>query len=193
MTVTKQYHYYLHFDRGTAEVTDEHYRTSLWQVVLRANGIPEHRIAIETHDDPADPCDVGAAMRRLEALRRHLVAESVLEQRLEMHAHARNCCKETPGELARRAEIILFPRVASLFPDVGDQFLSHMEVSILQSAVDAVASHDDVRCKELEDQYTKVEWKRIVGHEFLRKWTEAGARHPLYVYGGFKMPRPTRG
>jgi hypothetical protein len=27
----------------------------------------------------------------------------------------------------------------------------------------------------------------------LRKWTEAGARHPLYVYGGFKMPRLTRG
>ena len=192
MTVTTQYHYHLDFDRGTAEVTDEFSRESLRQAIVRAYGLPEHRIVIETSEDPADPCDVGAAMRRLEALRRHFVAESIREQRLEMHAHARNGCKDTPGEFARRAEIMLFPRVASLFPDLGDRFLSHWEVSLLQSARDAVAAHDDARCRELEGQYTSVEWTRIVGHESLKKWAEAGARHPLYVYGGFKMPRPTR-
>jgi hypothetical protein len=57
MPVTKQYPYTVKFDRGTAEVTDKHPTGALWQVVFRAKLIPDHRIEIETHDDPVDPCD----------------------------------------------------------------------------------------------------------------------------------------
>jgi hypothetical protein len=81
MAVTKHYLYIIRFDRGTADVTDKRPTGVLWQVVFRATCIPGHRIIIEAHEDPADPCDVGAALRRLEALRQYLVAESVEEQR----------------------------------------------------------------------------------------------------------------
>ena len=187
MPATKHYLYIIRFDRGTAEFTDKRPTGALWQIGLRARSIPGHRIVIHTHDDPTDPCDVGASTLRLEALRRHLVAESVNGQRLEMQIHARNCCKEFPGEYARRAEIHLFPRVESLFPDVGDRLLSSMEVHGLDSAMGATYDDDDSKSKELERQYTTVEWKRIVGHESLRKWLEAGAYHPYFVSVGLNV------
>jgi len=186
MTVNKNYIYIIRFDRGTAEVTDKRPdpKGTLWHVVFKATCIPEHRIAIEAHEDPADPCEVGAAMRRLEALRQHLVAKSIDAQRLEMQVHGKNCCKETngiPGEFWRRAEIRLFPRVESLCTDVGDRFLSYREVYIFESAVLALITHDKVTCKELENQCTRDEWKRILGYESLREWIEAGGYHPLYL------------
>ena len=186
MPVTKQYSYTISFDRGTAAVTDQHATGPLMQVVTRAKCIiPEHRIFIETHDDPADPSDVGAAMRRLDALRQYLVAESLDAQRLEMRVHAGNCCRGTPSEFARRAEIRLFPRVASLCHGAGDQFLSYTEVCGLESAREATFFDElDTKCKKLECRYTTVEWKRILGHESLRKWIEAGAYHPYFVSVG---------
>ena len=156
-------------------------------MVVRARCIPGHRIVIEAHDDPAVPCEVGAAIRRLEALRQYFVAESVDEHRLEMQIHQENCCKEFPGEYARRAVISLFPRVASLFPDVGDRFLSSMEVDRLDAARFATFDDDDAKCQELECRYTTIEWKRIVGHESLRKWLEAGAYHPYFVSEGLDI------
>jgi hypothetical protein len=64
---------------------------------------------------------------------------------------------------------------------VGDRFLSYREVYILESAVLALITHDKVTCKELENQYTRDEWKRILGYESLREWIEAGGYHPLYL------------
>lgn len=93
MPVTKHYSYIILFNRGTAEVIDKRPTGGLWHVVFKATCIPGHRIVIETHDDPVDPCEVGAAIHRLEALRQHLVAESVDEQQLEMQIHQGNCCK----------------------------------------------------------------------------------------------------
>ena len=181
MPVTKQYSYTISFDRGTAEVTDKYAIGTLMQVVVRAECIiPEQRIFIETHDDPADPFDVGAAMRRLDALRQYLVAKSFDAQRLEMQVHAGNCCTGTPSEFARRAEIHLFQRVTSLCHGAGDQFLSYTEVCGLESAWEATFL-DDLDTKKLECRYTTVEWKRMLGHESLRKWIEAGAYHPYFA------------
>jgi hypothetical protein len=187
MAVTKHYLCILQFDCGSVDVTYKRPMGGLWQVVFRARCIPGHRIVIETHEDPTDPCDVGAAMRRLETLRQHFVAESIDKQRLEMQIHATDCCKETPGEFARRAEIHLFPRVASLCPDVGDELLSEREVCGLDAARGATYQDVDTNCKELEGQYTTVEWKRILGHESLRQWLAAGAYHPYFVSVGLKM------
>jgi hypothetical protein len=41
-------------------------------------------------------------------------------------------------------------------------------------------AHDTQRCEQLDEKHSKVEWKRIVGHDSLKKWIEAGAYHPLY-------------
>lgn len=82
---------------------------------------------------------------------------------------------------------VYITRVASLFLDVGDRFLSSMEVNGLESARSATFDDDDAKCKELEGQYTTVEWKRIVGHESLRKWLEAGAYHPYLVFEGLYL------
>ena len=107
MTVNKNYIYIIRFDRGTAEVTDKRPdpKGTLWHVVFKATCIPEHRIAIEAHEDPADPCEVGAAMRRLEALRQHLVAKSIDAQRLEMQVHGKNCCNKLMESLASFGDV----------------------------------------------------------------------------------------
>jgi hypothetical protein len=192
MRNNKLYYWYIHFAPGSAEVTDEHSQAQLQTARFRIQIIPEHRIAIEAHDDPADPADSGTAPRRLEVLRDYVLAtKSIDRQRLidpqrlvEMHTHSGPCCKDFSGELARRAEIYLFPRVASLFPDVGDPFLSCKEFCALDSAIHAEMAHDTQRCEQLDEKHSKVEWKRIVGHDSLKKWIEAGAYHPLYFQGG---------
>lgn len=180
MRVTKQYLYSVQFEAGSVDVYDAVSMESLRQAISRAHGIPEHRIAIEAHDDPSDAREVGVAMRRLEALRRLFSAEGIVEQRLEMQTHSASCCQENQGRSARRAEVLLFPRVKSLCLEVGDPFLSFQEVSVLGSAREAAIPYQGEKCRRLEEQYSKYEWKRIVGYESLKKWAEAGARHPLY-------------
>ena len=97
MAVTKHYLYIIDFDRGTAEITDKRPMGVLWHVVFKATCILGHRIIIEAHEDPADPCEVGAALRRLEALRHHLVAQSIDAQRIELQVHGKDCCQATKG------------------------------------------------------------------------------------------------
>jgi hypothetical protein len=186
MAVTKHYSYTVYFDCGIAEITDKRPdpRGTLWHAVFKATCIPGHRIIIKAHEDPVDPCEVGAALRRIEALRHYLVEKSIDAQRIETQVHEKDCCKkmkETHEELCRRAEIHLFPRVESLCPDVGDALLSEREVSGLDAAMGATFQDVDANCKELEGQYTTVEWKRILGHESLRQWLDAGAYHPHFV------------
>jgi hypothetical protein len=176
MSVTKQYLFILLFDAGSAELSDEISTESLRQAVWRAQGIPEHRIAIEAHEDRADSRDVGMAMRRLAALQSHFLTESVPEERLEMQTHTGNCCEEVHGEFARRVEIHLFPRVPSHYPDVGEPFLTYRELQVRQSAWEAVIFHDSEKCKQFEEKYTRTDWKRIVGYDSLREWVEEGLR-----------------
>ncbi len=138
---------------------------------------------IEAHGDRADPCETGAAMRRLEVLRHHFIAGSIAEDRLELQTHAEMCCPNTSKyhESCCRADIYLFPWVASLFSNVGGRLLSHREYAGLQSARAATFDDDAATCRKLERKYTKVEWQRILGHETLRAWLEAGAHHPYFV------------
>ena len=180
MRVTKLYLYVLAFDPGSAEFRNASSMESLRQAVWRAQRIPGHRITIETHNDLLDSREVGMAVRRHEALRRHFLAEGVGERRLEMKVHGVNCCREAPGQFARRAEIRLFPQVPSLASDVGDQLLSYDELSVLESARLTVLLHEDERCRQVEGQYRKDDWRRIVGYESLKSWAAAGGRHPLY-------------
>jgi hypothetical protein len=144
---------------------------------------------IEAHEDRADPCEAGAAMRRLEVLRQYFLAESIEEERIELQTHAENCCAELSKhrEWCRRSDIYLFPRVVSLLPDVGGQLLSLREYNGLESARAATFEDDDTMCKKLEGEYTQVEWKRILGHETLREWLEAGAYHPYFVSAGLNI------
>ena len=97
MAVTTHYLCIIRYDRGTAEIPDEYLLPlrTLDQVVLRATCIPGHRILIEAHEDPADPCEVGAARRRLDTLRHHLVAQSIDAHRLEMQVHGTYYCQAT--------------------------------------------------------------------------------------------------
>lgn len=186
MAVTTHYLYTLRFERGSVEVRDKPLVEALWQLVMRRQYIPGHRIVIEAHEDPADPLEVGAALRRLEALRHHLEGQSIEAQRIELQVHGKGCCQETkgvPAEFWWRAEIYLFPRVASLYPDVGDALLSEREVSGLEDARGATFHDVDANCKELEGQHPTVEWKRILGHASLRQWIEAGAYHPYFASG----------
>lgn len=79
---------------------------------------------------------MAAALRRLETLRHHLVGQSIDAQRIVLQVHGKDCCQATkggPAEFWWRAEIYLFPRVASLYPDVGDALLSEREVSGLEA------------------------------------------------------------
>ena len=92
MAVTKHYLSILRFERGSVEVRDKPLVEALWQLVMSTKGIPGHRIVIEAHEDPADPLEVGAALRRLEALRHHLVAQSIDAQRIELQVHGKDCC-----------------------------------------------------------------------------------------------------
>lgn len=184
MAVTKHYCYILCFERGSAEVRDKPLIEALWQLVMRTKCLPGHRINIKAHEDPADPCEVGAALRRLEALRHHLVGQSIDAQRIELQVHGQDCCQETKGVTAEfwwRAEIQLFPRVTSLYPGVGDSLLSEREVSGLSAARSATFHDVDANCKELEGKYTTIEWQRILGHESLRQWIEACAYHPYFA------------
>ena len=184
MAVTKHYLYTLRFERGSVEVRDKPLVEALWQLVMRTKCIPGHRIVIEAHEDPADPLEVGAALRRLKALRHHLVAQSIDAQRIELQVHGKDCCQETkgvPAEFWWRAEIHLFPRVASLYPEVGDALLSEREVSGLEAARGETFHDVDANCKELEGQHTTVEWQRILGHDSLRQWIEASAYHPYFA------------
>ena len=124
MRVTKLYLFILQFDPGNTEACDKS-RESLRQAVWRAHLIPEHRIFIETHEDPSDLRDIAMAARRLQALRQHFLYESVDEGRLEGRTHEQDCyCKQSPDEWSRRAEINLFPRAVSRCPDVGEPLLS---------------------------------------------------------------------
>jgi hypothetical protein len=190
MTVTKTYSYYIRFARGsTAIISEIQGRCVLEQPLFRAHCIPGHRIVIEAHEDRADPCEAGAAIRRLEVLRQHFIAESIQEERLELHTHAENCCtgQSKNREWYRRADIYLFPRVASLFLDVGGRLLSLREYDGLQSARTATFEDDDTTRKKLEGKYTTVEWKRILGHETVQAWLEAGAYHPYFVSAGLNI------
>jgi hypothetical protein len=190
MTVTKTYHYFIQFARGsTAIISEIQDRCVLEQPLFRSHCIPGHRIVIEAHEDRADPCEAGAAMRRLEVLRQYFLAESIEEERIELHTHAENCCTEKSKhrEWCRRSDIYFFPRVVSLLPDVGGQLLSLREYNGLESARAATFEDDDTTCKKLEGKYTQVEWKRILGHETLREWLEAGAYHPYFVSAGLNI------
>lgn len=190
MTVTKTYHYFIQFARGSTAIINEiQDRCVLEQPLCRAHCIPGHRVVIEAHEDRADPCEAGAAMRRLEVLRQYFLAASIEEERIELHTHAENCCAELSKhrEWCRRSDIYLFPRVVSLLPDVGGQLLSLREYNGLESARAATFEDDDTMCKKLEGKYTQVEWKRILGHETLREWLEAGAYHPYFVSAGLNI------
>ncbi len=145
MRVTEHYHDTFQFYRGSSDVKSD-FRSAryLRMAVERANVIEDHRIEIETHEDPADPREKGAAADRLEAMRRRFLAGStnlfgggdkiaaVTEVRLDMRIHRENCCREIPNddeEYARRAEIRMFPPVRS--QGAGTPFLDSAEVSIL--------------------------------------------------------------
>jgi len=189
MTVTKTYRYSIEFARGSAEIVSKVMsQLGLEQSAMTAHCLPGHRIVVRAHEDPADPCEAGAAMRRLKALRHHFMAESIKEERLELQIHAENCCTNTlRPELCRRSDIYLFPRVTSLFPDVGGRLLSLREYDGLESARAATFEDNDATCRKLESQYTKVEWQRILGHETLRAWLESGAYHPYFVSAGLNI------
>ncbi|MBH0201339.1 MAG: hypothetical protein HP496_03295 [Nitrospira sp.] len=190
MTVTGTYDYFIRFARGSAEIVSEIMgQLGLEQALRRAHCIPGHRIVIEAHEDRSDPYETGAALRRLDVLRHHFIAGSVKEERLELQIHAENCCPEesSNSEWRRRADIYLVPRVASLFPDIGGQLLSLRKYRGLESARAATFEDDDTTCKKLEGKYTQVEWKRILGHETLREWLEAGAYHPHFVSAGLNI------
>ena len=67
MTITKVYSYFIQFVGGSAEIIRTiQDRPALEQPLFRAHCIPGHRIVIEAHEDRTDPCETGAAMRRLE-------------------------------------------------------------------------------------------------------------------------------
>lgn len=190
MAVTKTYHYFIQFARGSVDITNDiNDRSALEQPLVRARDIPGHRIVIEAHEDRADPCEIGVAMPRLEVLRQYFLAESVEEDRIELLIHAENCCTEEfkHRELCRHADIYLFPQVTSLFPDVGGRLLSLREYRGLESARGVTFKVDDVTCKKLEGEFTKVEWKRILGYETLREWLEAGAYHHYFVSAGLNI------
>lgn len=100
MAVTKHYIIYTaRFERGSVEVSDKPLVEALWQLVMRTKCIPGHRIVIEAHEDPADPLEVGAALRRLETLRHHLVGQSIDAQRIVLQVHGKDCCQATKGAL----------------------------------------------------------------------------------------------
>ena len=194
--VTKIYYASIEFDAGSAEFTDESSKGELRMVIFRAHMIPEHRIDIVTHEDPADSRDKGMAVRRLETLRRFCLAESIPEERLGLHTHPENCsrCRENPGEYARLATACAIPRVASLSDETGEPYLGFEEVYTLQDARDAVRSaimyKNYARYEELERQHSRAEWRRIVGHDSLREWAQAGASHPFYGPGFIEAPNP---
>jgi len=189
MIVTKTYHYFIRFDQGSANIHGDIISTpSLEQALMRAHVIPGHRIVIEAHEDRVDPCETGTAMRRLDLLRHHFIAGSIAEERLELQVHAENCCmNRLRPEWCRRADIFLFPWVASLFPDVGGQLLSLREYRGLESARTATFEDADTACRKLERTFTTVEWQRILGHATLRAWLDAGASHPHFVSGGLNV------
>lgn len=164
------------------------YALYLEQALMRARGIPGHRIVIEAHEDRTDPCETGAAMRRLEVLRHHFITRSIAEDRLELQVHAKNCCTENKNhERCRRSDIYLFPLVESLFPEIGGRLLSLREYRSLESARAATFENDDATRRKLESKYTTVEWKCILGHETLRAWLESGAHHPYFVSAGLNI------
>ncbi|MBT5873597.1 MAG: hypothetical protein HOH43_09275 [Candidatus Latescibacteria bacterium] len=180
MGVTKTYRYVFRYDSGSTDVTGEIDRKTLWLVVWRACVIPEHRIEINTHDDPADSRDVGLAITRLQPLQRRFLSASIPEERIELRPHPENCCKEVPIDYARRAEISLFPRIANLSGDPDEYFLSYDEVNTLQSAREAVIFEDLTRYTLLCEQHTQADWRRILGYDSLDEWADAGAFHSLY-------------
>ena len=193
MPVTKIYYASIEFDAGSAEFTDESSK-GLRTVIFRAHTIPEHRIDIVTHEDPADSRDKGMAVRRLDTLRRFFLAESIPEERLGLHTHPENCsgCREFSGEFARYATACAIPRVASLSDEIGEPYLGFEELYTLQDAREAVREavmfKKHVRCEELERQHSRAEWRRIVGHDSLREWAQAGANHPLYGPAFVELP-----
>ena len=187
--VTKLYYGRVEFDAGSAELTDEYSKKEIGMVTLRAHMIPTHRIDIVTHEDPTDSRDKGMAVHRLDTLRRFCLAESIPENRLELHTHPELCstCRENSGEYARYARACAFPCTASL-SDVGEFYLSFEEVVTLQSAREALMSKNYERWQELEKQYSPAGWRRIVGHDSLREWLRAGADHPLYGPAIVRVP-----
>jgi len=181
---TKIYYGRVEFDAGSEEFTYECPGESFRSVIYRAHTLPEYRIDIVTHEDPADLLDKGMAVRRLDTLRRFCLAESVPEEELVLHTHPENCssCREFPGVYARYAKVCAFPRVASLSDEIGEPYLSFEEVLTLQSAREAISSKDYERCESLNSQHSRDEWRRIVGHDSMREWALTGAKHPIYAW-----------
>ena len=174
---TKLYLYIVKFASGNVDAPERN--PALKQGIWRAREIPGHRIELKASEDHADPQDAGCALRRLDFLLQCFLAGLVDETRLEL---SDNSCSAEAGSFARRAEIHLFPRVASLFDD-GRPLLSREDISALQTAREVVLfppnAFTDSKRKLLE-RYTSNDWMRIVGHESLDKWASAGAQHPLY-------------
>lgn len=179
---TEIYIAWVKFDAGSEEFTYES-SSELRSVIYRAHKFPEYRIDIVTHEDPADLLDKGMAVRRLDTLRRFCLAESIPEEQLVLHTHPENCpsCRESPGVHARYAKVCAFPRVASLSDEMGEPYLSLEEVLTLRSAREAIFSEDYARCESLNRQHSRAEWRRIVGHDSMKEWAQAGAKHPLHA------------
>jgi hypothetical protein len=179
--ITKLYYYTVKFDAGSDEIRDRLSTMGLQQAVLRAPMLPDHRLTIEAHEDRADAREIGLAMRRLETLKTFLVEAGVLLP-IELQAHTNNCLRCNGGESSRCGDLIMFPRVASLGLEVGDPFLTIDEVHALRLARETICPvwRHEQEWQELDSRYPKEQWKRIVGHESLKQWMEAGALHPLY-------------
>ena len=170
----------VNFEPGDATVTDSLSIESMSQAVWRARILPEHRIEIETHEDRADPREIGLAVSRSKVLRDFFLEKPIPEERLEMRVNPAGFRPPGTGALARRGEIHLFPRVASLGTGLGEPLLGYEEVDLLNSVFETVHYREDNDLGKFARWDGLIDWTRIVGYESLAKWVSAGARHPLF-------------
>ncbi|NUZ08845.1 hypothetical protein [Piscinibacter koreensis] len=180
MKNTKIYSFGLYFNAGSSCMGDLPAMGSISQAPWRARMIPAHRVAIDTYEDPHDPRDRGAAAQRMESVRLYMVDQGVDSSRLEMQVHAGTAGASPTGESARRADVTLFPRVASLTSRPGDPDLNLAEVRCLQRARELALFPDSEMRSFFEERWREIDWMRVVGHPSFDDWAARGAPHPLY-------------
>ena len=187
---TKFYTFIITFNSGSVEVYER--EESLRQAIWRAQTIPGHRLVLKVHEDFHDPQEVGCAPLRLEFLRQKFLAAGIDDNRLELELPLVEYWDTEARRFARRAEVHLFPRVASLHND-GRPFLSMDEISQLEKArqVALLPPCDTESTRKFLERLTSNDWMRIVGHESLDKWVENGARHPRYNRINIEPNNPT--
>ena len=128
------------------------------------------------------PREMGAAARRLEALRERFLAESVSEERLTLRTHNENgdCGGLDDFCWGRMAVIHLFPPIASLSKRAGPHFLDYEEYRTLMSILYHYVWEDEAFRESKRQRITKAEWRRFTGFDTYEAWVQAGSVHPFY-------------